>query len=305
MACAWDGPAGRTRVYLNGLALGLGRGSPVFSRFPAQPDSLHVGGPGIAVDDLRVYDEALDEAQLGSLVALTPPSRFAGEGMLPGDAALDLSHVKKEPVYEDTFDSDAALKDWVLEGPGRVWVQDGRMMMTSHLPDRGKHMVNWCRHDFPADFVCEWDFRRTVQTGLTIAFFCARGTAGQDIFDPSLAPRDGTFRHYILGDVNSYHISYYACGRESTNMRKNSAFYLTAVGKDRVTPEPVDKWHRITILKHGNKVRLAVNGVLCLAFDDDGKTYKPVWGEGKIGLRQMAHTHTGMYDNFRVYRIVE
>ena len=67
----------------------------------------------------------------------------------------------------------------------------------------------------------------------------------------------------------------------------------------------MDQWHKVTLYKRGNQIRLAVNGVLTISFDDDGKTYMPVWGTGKIGLRQMAHTHTGMYDNFRVYRIVK
>jgi len=304
MAYCWDGPRGETSFFLNGVRQCVPRGSRVFESFGSTPTEMTVGSPGCAFDDLRIYSVPLDEAGLRPLVAgRTVP--FDGEGMMPGDVPFDSRKIRKTLIYEDTFDRPDALANWRFEGPGRAWIQDGKMLMTSHKPSSGAHIVNWNKRDFPKSLLCEWDFRRTVNSGLTIVFFCAKGVNGDDIFAPSIAPRTGVFRQYILGDINSYHISYYACGRASTNMRKNSAFYLTAIGKDRVTPEPVDKWHRITILKHGNKVRLAVNGVLCLAFDDDGKTYKPVWGEGKIGLRQMAHTHTGMYDNFRVYRIVE
>jgi len=305
LAFTWDLAKGEARFYLNGVRQCVPGRMPTLNAFPDPPSQVLVGDAEAAVDDMRIYGSALDDAEVAELlkgVALAP---FTGEGMLPGDPKLDVSGVKKELVYECKFDSPAALKDWRLEGPGTVWVQDGNMRMTSHLPDRGKHIVNWCKRDFPADFICEWDFKRTVDVGLTIVFFCARGKGGEDIWDESRAPRDGTFKQYIYGDVNSYHISYYANGRESTNMRKNSAFYLTAIGKDRITPAPVGKWHKVTLVKHGNQIRLAVDGVLAIKFDDDGKTYMPVWGSGKIGLRQMAHTHTGVYDNFRVYRIVK
>jgi hypothetical protein len=208
-------------------------------------------------------------------------------------------------VYENTFDREDALKDWAFEGPGRCWIQDGHMCMTSHAPDKGLHIVNWNRQDFPADFMCEWDFRRTVDTGLCILFFCAKGVNGEDVFDPKLAPRDGTFKLYTNGDINCYHISYYACGRDSANLRKNHGFYLAAIGPDLVTPKPLSRWQTITLYKRGPQVRLAVDGRLSIAFDDDGRTYGPVWGAGKIGLRQMAHTHTAMYDNFRVWRIAD
>ena len=42
-----------------------------------------------------------------------------------------------------------------------------------------------------------------------------------------------------------------------------------------------DSFQTVQIYKRGEKIRLMVDGVVALAFDDDGKTYGPV------------HTHSG------------
>ena len=56
------------------------------------------------------------------------------------------------------------------------------------------------------------------------------------------------------------------------------------------------------MLKLGNVIRFAVDGKVVLRFADDGKTYGPALGGGKIGLRQMHFTRA-RYDNFRIYRV--
>jgi len=75
------------------------------------------------------------------------------------------------------------------------------------------------------------------------------------------------------------------------------------VGKDPIPPVPGGKYH-ITLLKQGGKIRFFIDGKLAVKFDDDGKTYGPVWGDGKLGLRQMAPSKA-YYDNFRVYKVLE
>jgi hypothetical protein len=54
--------------------------------------------------------------------------------------------------------------------------------------------------------------------------------------------------------------------------------------------------------KRGGEIRVMVDGVVALAFDDDGKAYGPVHTHsGWIGLRQMGHTLRCEYEYVKVY----
>ena len=125
--------------------------------------------------------------------------------------------------------------------------------------------------------------------------------ASESIFDPALAPRDGLFKLYHSGDLNCYHISYWAAGRGTANCRKNRGFHLVAEGKDLVTDGPAGTFQTVRIYKRGGKIRCTVDDVLSVAYDDDGTTFGPVWTHGGwIGLRQMGHTvRCGMRDTSR------
>src|SRR5690606_530291 len=97
--------------------------------------------------------------------------------------------------YENSFSRDGLLKDWVMEGPGKTVCRDDWMEMYS--PGEEWHHVFWCPEEFPASFIAEWELQNLrPEAGLLIVFFAARGTAGEDVLDPSLPPRDGTFRQY-------------------------------------------------------------------------------------------------------------
>jgi hypothetical protein len=163
----------------------------------------------------------------------------------------------------------------------------------------------WCPENFPENFIAEWDVQIVSKYGLCIVFFAANGDNGKSIFDPSLAKRNGIFKQYHSGDINSYHISYYAATplgvRSMANMRKNKGFYLVANGPTGI--EYGDKSvHKIKLIKEGGHTQLAVNGKKIIDFTDDGKTYDSIWKSGKIGLRQMKWTKA-KYRNFKVYSI--
>ena len=114
--------------------------------------------------------------------------------------------------------------------------------------------------------------------------------------------RDGTFRQYINGDIDNYHVSYWASGRGTINVRKNAGFYLTAIGKDLVADAGPGSYQTVRVYKRGGKIRVMVDDVLAVSFDDDGQRYGPVHDHsGWIGLRQMGHTGWARYDALRVY----
>ena len=137
---------------------------------------------------------------------------------------------------------------------------------------------------------------------LRTVFFNARGIHGESFFDPAIKPRTGMIEQYHSGDLNNYHVSYWAGERGTANVRKNAGFYLVATGKAPVADAPPDTFQTIRLDKRGGTIRLMVDDVVSVAFDDDGKTRGDAWAHsGWIGLRQMAHTiHCG-YDDLKVF----
>ncbi|MBD3290295.1 DUF1961 family protein [candidate division KSB1 bacterium] len=145
-----------------------------------------------------------------------------------------------------------------------------------------------------------------TDAGLCIVFFAAKGEKGQDIFDPSLPERDGTFKQYTKGEIVSYHISYYANAahnpdRGHANLRKNNKFILAQEGPEGI-PTESEKIHKLRLIKAGNHIVMCVDDRKIIDWIDDGKQYDPVLTDGKIGFRQMRWTHF-RYRNFKVWAL--
>lgn len=233
--------------------------------------------------------------------AATPPEppfhRSVSERFVPADVAWD------RPVYATGFDDESALRDWRLEGGERMRVENGRLVLESRPGERNNHLVCWLTRELPAEYLLEFSMRpQNRQDGLTIVFFSTRGAGGLSVFDPALKARDGNFRQYHSSDLNGYHISYWAGERGTANVRKNSGFRLVASGPDLVRAAPADRFQVIRIYKRGGTIRLTVDDIVSVAFDDDGKTHGPVWAHaGWIGLRQMGHTVRCDYEYLSVY----
>lgn len=228
-----------------------------------------------------------------------------GEKFLPRD--IDLVR----PVYETSFESHDVLKGWRLEGGKQMSIAGGRLILESDPAKKGKdgkcidHLVCWLLKELPADFLIEFAVRPTNRKeGLNIVFFSARGLKGASIFDPNLKPRDGTYKQYHSGDLNGYHISYWAAGRGTANLRKSKGFHLVAEGKDLICDAPADAFQIVRVYKLGGTIRLTVDDILALAWEDDGKLQGPASDQsGWFGLRQMGHTHRCEYGNVKVYRL--
>ncbi|MBM4039987.1 MAG: DUF1961 family protein [Planctomycetes bacterium] len=222
-----------------------------------------------------------------------------------------------ELLYENTFAGPKdqreaqAAKDWAMEGGGIAEWADGHLRLKAkrYTEKRSNvetdHFVYWLKRDFPADIAVEWDFRfpdwKESPNGLAIIFVCAKGVRGEDIFDPGLAKREGVFVRYHSGDINSYHISYFAGKRGKANVRKNSGFKLVASGDDLVAAGGPEKWHRLLLTRFGATIELRVDGKPCLRWTDDGTTHGPTHGGGKLGLRQQNDLLWADYTNLRVY----
>lgn len=231
-----------------------------------------------------------------------PPHPAVGQRFVPED--VDWSHT----LYATTFDRDAALAEWRLEGGRRMGISRGRLVLES-IPGSSapspadNHLVCWLAREIPADFLLEFKVRpQDRRRGLNIVFFNARGRHGEGIFDPRLKRRSGSFAEYHSGDLHNYHISYWAGDRGTANVRKNAGFQLVATGRDLVAGAPSESFQTIRLYKRAGFIRLLVDDVIAVAFDDDGKTHGPVWTHsGWIGLRQMAHTVRCEYSDLRIW----
>jgi hypothetical protein len=226
-----------------------------------------------------------------------PFHRSVGQKFVPVNVDWD------RPAYQTSFDDASELKNWRLEGGKRVSVANGKLVLESEPGQRDNHLVCWLTKEMPAEFLLEFSVRpQDRKEGLNIVFFSTRGVKGEDIFDPVLKPRNGVFRQYHSSDLNGYHISYWAGGRGTANVRKNSGFALVATGPDRIREAPAEKFQVVRVYKQGGTIRLMVDDVISVAFDDDGKAHGPVWNHrGWIGLRQMGHTVRCEYDHLKVY----
>jgi len=213
---------------------------------------------------------------------------------------------KGKLLYSNPFAEPDNVQNWIMEGPGRVEFKNGWMEMYS--PGEEFHHVYWCPEIFPGSFIAEWEAQNlNTGAGLCIVFFSAMGKNGEDIFDPAFPARDGTFSHYTKSEeLNCYHISYYANGRdkpgrEISHLRKNSGFHLVYKGIPGI-PTQSTEVHKLKLIKADSRILMYVDDRKVIDWEDDGKEYGPVLQEGKIGFRQMQWTHF-RYRNFKVYAI--
>lgn len=219
-----------------------------------------------------------------------------------------------DPIYENPLSSADDVKGWILEGQAVISFDDGRMQMRNALQEiesQKSNFVYWCPEDFPDNISISWDFWPIEEPGLCIIFLAAVGHGGRDLFDQSLKPRTGEYQQYHSSDINALHLSYFRRRWEqerafhTCNLRKSAGFHMVAQGADPI-PDVDDARppYHIELIKAGPLVRFAINDLPILEWHDDGKTYGPVLGEGKIGFRQMAPLRAE-YANLRVHGVVE
>jgi hypothetical protein len=226
-----------------------------------------------------------------------------------GDKWLPPDVDQARPIYETSFACPADLKAWRLEGGKQMSVVDGSLILESDRDEKGPngksndHLVCWLEKELPADFLIEFTVRpMDRKEGLNIVFFNTRGSHGESIFDAKLNPRDGTYKQYHSSDLNCYHISYWAAGRGTANLRKSAGFHLVAEGQDLIFDAPNDVFQTVRVYKRGGAIRLTVDDVVALAWNDDGKSQGPVLDRpGWFGLRQMGHTQRCEYSHVKIY----
>lgn len=302
-ALSWDGVTGEINAFLDGTSYYVPgeKHAPMEIR-PGRELALHVGNIALA-------DVTLDDAPLADAQSAPIPASYRGQmDRLLGSenlGTLSSEGRRGKTLFEASLANKNDISGWILEGPGSIVFRDGWMEMKSQRPDGPEgHIVLWSPRDFPENFVAEWEFEMLDEHGLCILFFCAKGRHGEDALDSALAPRNGVFKQYTNGDIDCYHISYYANSptepRRVANLRKNHGFYLLSNGPvGALGNDTKDTVHRALLIKDGGRIQMAVNGKIIIDATDDGRRAGPVLVDGKIGFRQMQWTHA-RYRNFRV-----
>ncbi|MCI3922602.1 YesU family protein [Paenibacillus sp. TRM 82003] len=217
-----------------------------------------------------------------------------------------------ELIYENSLRSEEDVRDFRLEGEAALSFPMGRMRMENKL-DAGEgqksNFVLWCPETFPSDIFVTWDFWPIREPGLCILFFSAKGRNGEDLFDERLAARTGVYDEYHHGDIDAYHVSYFRRKWDeerqfhTCNLRKSYGFHLVTQGADPIPGVADAKGpYRIGLRKQGGSIDFSVNDLTVFQWQDDGQSFGPILGEGRIGFRQMAPL-IAEYANLKVYRL--
>lgn len=215
-------------------------------------------------------------------------------------------------IYENPLSSKEDLEGFRLEGSAKISFEHGRMRMENEMDatlGQKANYVLWCPQEFPSDVMIEWEFRPIHEPGLCILFFAAKGIQGEDLFAEELTPRTGEYIQYHHGDINAFHVSYFRRKEvderafHTCNLRKSYGFHLVAQGGDPIpNADEVTSPYQIRVIKKDRDVWFYIEDLEVFHFKDDGITYGPLLGEGKIGFRQLA-PFVGEYANLRVYSL--
>lgn len=231
---------------------------------------------------------------------------------MPNSNLLDLDYEIKELIYENKLSKSSDISDFVMEGQGITEFRNERLQLRSALDESYEQKANivmWCKKDFPDKIIIEWDFKPIKEPGLCVLFFAAMGIKGEDIFDNHLQVRTGPYNEYHHGDINCYHLSYFRRRYESErtfqicNLRKSYGFNLVTQGADPMAsvPDVLAPYH-LTIVKYEGHIIFYIDQLKIFEWIDDGETYGPILGAGKIGFRQMA-PFIGEYSNLEIHTL--
>ena len=218
----------------------------------------------------------------------------------------------KDLIYDNPLAAEKDIAEFILEGDAAISFPQGRMRMENRRdPSEGQaaNFVHWLNRDFPSDIAIAWDFLPIREPGLCIVFFAANGRGGKDLFDPQFAERTGEYDQYNHGDIDALHRSYFRRrypnerAFEICNLRKSYGFHMVAQSPDPL-PSVCDAVgpYRIQLVKRGPEVAFSIDDLPVLQWVDDGESYGPILGGGKIGFRQMAPL-IAEYANLQVHAV--
>ena len=218
----------------------------------------------------------------------------------------------KELIYENPLAAPEDVAGFRLEGDAALTFPQERLRMENRRdPEEGQaaNFVYWCPEVLPDNIAVSWQFWPIREPGLCILFFAASGREDRDLFDPEFSPRTGEYKMYHHGDINALHISYFRRKHprerafQTCNLRKSYGFHMVAQGADPLpSVQDAQPPYTVRLIKAGPDVAFRINDLTVLRWTDDGTSFGPVLGGGRIGFRQMAPL-MAEYANLTVHRV--
>lgn len=219
-----------------------------------------------------------------------------------------------ETLTENPLSTETDVTDWVREGRPVTDFSNGKMQLSNGLdPELGQaaNYLFWAPPVIEGSFRATWTFRPLEEPGLAMFWFCAGGQNGKDLFDSSLAKRDGNYRQYHSGDINAYHLSYFRRKNpderafHTCNLRKSHGFHLVCQGADPIpSVDDVQDDFLVEVVKLENWIRFSIDDLILFTWKDDGSIGGPPLTGGRFGFRQMAPL-VATYADFKVESIRE
>lgn len=208
------------------------------------------------------------------------------------------NYLEKNNLIFDGFDTGfyGAVQEEMQSGLGdeiECYFHDGDF--------RGGDIVFWNRFVTSENYVIEFDFQSLSKHALHMLMFSVSGMAGEDVFADNLKKRYGLAAHYTQSDLRSYRISFFAPGRETSNMRKSPGKIQTIKGTDYTLNNPGGV-NRLKVVKYNNSIKWYINNQLSFSYSDELED--GVLGEGHTAIRLMVPAK-GLYDNFKIYDIIK
>ncbi|WP_442795168.1 DUF1961 family protein [Pelobium manganitolerans] len=241
----------------------------------------------------------------GSLLLSKPTALFNNDTPEAGTQ-------NKKLIYENPLSSAKDIEGFKLEGQAKLSFENGRLRMQNELdPNLGQksNFVFWCDQKFPDNISISYKFLPLKEPGLAMLFFAANGKNKSDLFDSSLAKREGEYQQYNRGEMNAFHIAYFRRRYDTErafhlcNLRKSYGANMVAQGADPIpNVEDIMAPMEMRIEKTTKEVRFFINDLPILNYSDDGKTYGNFLRGGYIGFRQMAPLIAEYWD-FKVFAL--
>ncbi|QQE11563.1 DUF1961 family protein [Planctomycetota bacterium] len=166
---------------------------------------------------------------------------------------------------------------------------------------KGGHINFWHQFELPENYIIRCKFESLSKQSLHMIMFSALGLEGQNIFDESMAKRNGVAAQLMYGDLRCYRVSYFAPERGTANMRVSPGRQLTIKGRDYASES--EGVHDLVIVKWENRVLFYVDDKLSFNFEHTDE-FGEVLGGGSWGLRLM-NTAKGAYDDFEIFSLTK
>lgn len=322
VTATWDRPAGRYRLYVNGVRVASEtQFLPVADERPDGP--LFGGCPALALADVCFFDAALSEAEVASWFR-------ACEASPDADLQADLRRMHAgEGLARVAFDFDASWStrlDLSLTEPSHadaLHVQgqpdahritpDGLHVRTAPEPPgfRGAWTQNlvetyyWTRRPFEGDVALEVDFRLHRRNGLALVMIQAAGMQREDFMADHPLRTGGEMSMVCWENVRNYHWEFY---REIDNTRNDTASHLLVKNpwmaglayQCQPAPFDLDRWHTLRLVQEGPRLRGAIDDTLIFdVVDRDDIFTGPILTFGRVALRCKYKTEM-TFRNLRV-----